>query len=171
MQKRISELTPEQQEQQRARWREAQSKSRAGKKVAETPTYDEWSWEFHIRFPEQFDNLNSYTKDFVKTVAEELAREPNELPVEQIAQVAWVLRSFEKRLIQTVLDPNGEIFGGLLYADSIGKYVVAAAAKFNLTKSLTFLTAFKELLRLLNDRYGTNTDQHAQAVKQALSEI
>ena len=167
---KISELTPEQQQQQRAKWRDAQNKTRANKKAAEIPTYDEWVWGWRTRFPEQYDDLNSYTKVFVKTVAEELGQELNKLPLEQIEQVAWVLRSFEKRLIQTVLDPTGEIVGGLLYADSIGKYVVDATAKFNLTKSATFLAGFKKLLQLLNDRYGKNTDQHAQAVKQALSE-
>lgn len=170
MKKAISELSPEQAEQQRAKWRDAQNKTRANKKAAEIPTADEWTWDWRSRFPEQYDDLNSYTKEFVKIVAEELGQEPNKLPLEQIEQAAWVLRSFEKRLIQTVLDPNGEIFGGSLYADSIGKYVVDATAEFNLTKSATFLVAFEKLLRLLNDRYGKNTDQHAQAVKQALAE-
>jgi len=170
MQKRISELTPEEQEARRAYNRFAQRRSREKQKAAEIPTADEWTWDWRSRFPEQYDDLNSYTKEFVQTIAEELGQEPNQLPLEQIGQVAWVLHSFEKRLIQTVLDPNGEIFGGSLYADSIGKYVVDATAKFNLTKSATFLAAFRKLLQLLNDRYGKNMDQHAQAVKQALTE-
>ena len=170
MQKRISELTPQEQEERRRYNRFAKQRSREKQQASEIPTYDEWTWDWRSRFPEQYNELNSYTKVFVQTVAEELGQEPNKLPLEQIEQIAWVLRSFEKRLIQTVFDPNGEIFGGLLYADSIGTYVVAATAKFNLAKSATFLAAFKKLLQLLNDRYTTNTDQHAQAVKQALAE-
>jgi hypothetical protein len=174
---RISEMTPEQQAARREYNREQKRKSRANQKAAAyTPTADEWCDEFSAS--EQYNELDSHTKRFVKVVAEELGREIKDprFPLGYITpeadiveQVAWVLHSFRKNLIQRVDDPVGEIFGGMFFADSIGSNVVAGTHKLNLEQSSTYSITCRELLVLLDRRYGQNGDTNSIAVKAELS--
>ena len=84
-------------------------------------------------------------------------------------QVAWTLLSFKNNLIKRVDSPNGEMFGGMYFADSIGSDILAATHRFNLEASQTYSAAYRELLVLLDRRYGKNRDRDSKVVTAELS--
>jgi hypothetical protein len=169
MQKRISELTPEEQEARRVYNREAKKRSREKQKTVEIPTAEEWTWDWASRHPEQYRELNEYTKKCASAVSEELGRTLG--PESEIVdRVAWTLLGFKKNLVQRVSDPKGEIIGGLFFADVIGSEIVTAAHRYGLLKSATFAELFGELLQILDKRYRHEETKHSRAVKHELDE-
>jgi hypothetical protein len=172
-QMRISEMTPEQQAARREYNREQKRKSRANHKAAAyTPTADEWFDSFPTS--EHYEELKSYAKRFEETVAEELGREVKDprfplgyiSPEAETAElVAWTLFSFKKNLIKRVDTPSGEVFGGMYFADVLGSGIVARTHRFNPEASQTYSTAYRELLLLLDRRYGKEPTQHARDIK------
>ena len=88
---------------------------------------------------------------------------------ETVDQVAWTLFSFKKNLIKRVESPNGEMFGGMYFADSIGSGIVSSTHRFNLEVSQTYSGAYRELLVLLDRRYEKNRDRDSSVVTAELS--
>ena len=176
MKGKIADLPPEQQEQQRLKWREAQQKTRDTKKAAQyTSTADEWTEEFSAS--EEFERLNSCSKKFALAVAQELGREviDERFPLgycapesEEVEKFAWILHSFKKDLIRQVEHPSGELFGGMCFADIVGFDLIKATQQFSLMKSATYAEAYRELLGLLDERYCGNRDENSIAVWMAL---
>jgi len=82
-------------------------------------------------------------------------------------RVAWTLLSFKKNLIEQV--EGGEMFGGMFFADSLGSDIVAATHRFKFEASQTYSAAYRELLVLLNQRYGKNRDRDSNVVTAELS--
>jgi hypothetical protein len=162
--------------------REQKRRVRAEQRLAAyIPTADEWTDEF-AKSP-AFEELRKATLQFQNIVAKELGfeiREPRfplpEPEAEATCRTMWALLSFKKNLIRLVWDPEGEMFGGLFFADVIGSDLIYVVHERGLTKSPTFRDAYFELLRFLDKRYGTNsTDlnssegQSASAIKQELA--
>ena len=155
MQKRISELTPEEQEARRAynRERKQKQREREKQKTAEIPTAEEWTWDWAARYPERYRELNEYTKKCATTVSEELGRTLGP-ESETVDRVAWTLFAFKKGWVQQVHAPRGELVGGTCFADVIGSHIVAGTHRYGLEKSQAFSTLYRELLHILDDRYG-----------------
>lgn len=142
--------------------REQKRKLRAEQRLAYIPTADEWCDEF-AESP-AYKELRTATLQFRNTVAKELGYEDKderyplgEPEAEATYRTMWTLLSFRKNLIKTVRNPEGEVFGGLFFADVIGADLVHVVHERGFTRSQTFREAYFELLRLLDKRYGNNS--------------
>lgn len=142
--------------------REQKRKLRAEQRLAaHIPTADEWCDEF-AESP-AYEELRTATLQFQNTVAKELGYEITneryplgEPEAEATYRMMWTLVSFKKNLIRTVENPEGEMFGGLFFADVIGADLVHVVHERGMAQSPTFREAYFELLRLLDKRYGNN---------------
>src|ERR1700676_5502748 len=123
---RIADLTPEQQQAQRDKWREDQAQRREEKRrAAHIPTADEWLDDFVDEFPAEYKESSVYQKQILKTVSEEMGRElvSNDINSDEhyvVMRVALTLLGLKKKdkpWVQQVRDPNGVMVSGLYFPD------------------------------------------------------
>lgn len=173
--KKISDLTPDEQEAQRQKWREEKQTERAAKKrQAYVPTPYEWMDEFAET--EHAKTLSTYTKQFLNKVVEELGRELGEPQRDAagnvigwsydeeftVGAVAATLLSLKKNWVKEVRDPNGEMIGGLFIDDcNFASDLIESVHRYGLKKSPTFASSFHDLLKMLNKRYGQHSQESA----------
>jgi hypothetical protein len=67
-------------------------------------------------------------------------------------------------------NPAGELVG-CCFADVIGQHIVPATHKFNLERSPTYSAAYRELLKILDQRYGKNVESSDPIEKQAAMDV
>jgi hypothetical protein len=183
MKKKISELSPEEQEKVRAYNREQKAKSRANQKAAAyIPTANEAADRFAIDFPEREKELNAYVEQFSNKVVEELGRNlgsPQKDPSGNVVgwdhdeeftvdRIARCLLGLKKNWIQKVRCPEGELVAGLYFADSSGS-VVESAHRHGLKMSQTFNLLYRELLEMLDRHYGCQQTQDAATIRAELA--
>jgi hypothetical protein len=175
MKKKISELTPEEQEKVRAYNRENKRKSREAQKTAQTPSADQWTWNWPEHFPEQNKELNAYEQKFSAKVFEELGREfhPHSSPEAEtlswVTVTAYCFRKNDSPWVHEVDSPNGIIVGGLFYPDVLGSDLVANTHRFGLETSATYAALYRELLRILDKKFGHERTEDAAAVRAELA--
>jgi len=131
-----------------------QRRHRAQQRLQQPLNYNEAYEEFPR---EQKEELHKYVIKIMKLVQAEISPDasiPAAVLEITVHKVAWCLFSFKKGWTRSVLDPRGELVGGIYFADVIGKDIVADTHKFSLEKSQTFSTLYRELLRILDQRYG-----------------
>jgi hypothetical protein len=178
---RIADMTPEEQEAQREKWRQEKQAERAEKKrQAYVPTADEWADEFAAT--EHAKILDAHVKEFSNKVVGELGRNLGGPQKDSIGNVvgydydeeftvdcvARTLLGLKKNWVQEVRSPDGEIIAGLYFADSLGN-VVESAHRHGLKKSQTFSLLYRELLEILDKRYGHESTYDARAIKAELA--
>jgi hypothetical protein len=156
MRKTISELSPEEQQHQRAKWRDAQTKSRANRKGEHILTADEWFEQF-FGSP-QYEATRKFAEQQHNKISEELGidaeawfRHPAWYSVDA---VLWTLFGFKKNFVREVTEPKGVRVAGLIYPDVIGHKIVAATHRHGLERSQAFSTLYRELLQILDQRFG-----------------
>lgn len=158
MKKKISELTPEEQENIRAYNRENKRKSREKQRAAQTPSAEEWTGNFAGNFPEQDKELNAYVRQIKEKVVEELGRGLGSYAetdtVDQVARTLFSLKKNSDPWVRQVHSPNGIIVGGLYFPEALGSGLVSSAHKLGLKKSPTFTALYLELLRILDNKFG-----------------
>lgn len=167
----------------RKRNRERQADHRERIRLANTEvTADEFFDVFPVRFPSQYAAIKEYEKEFKVVVANELGLEGDLVDdIEYtLNRVATTLYSFRYDLIYRVTGSGGrigELFGGIYWADVLGFEIIESTRKFDLERSTAYLAAYRELLGLLDQRYGKNTDvntyegRSAKAVREELERI
>lgn len=153
--KRMNELTPEEQEARRKYNRERKQQSREKQKAAATPTSDEWRDQFYGS--PQCEEVRLYAQRQYKQIAQELCVESGHPARYEIDAVLWTLYGFKKNFVREVVEPRG-IKVCFLYPDVIGSQIVAATHRHELEKSGTYSAAYRELLHVLDKRYGRNAD-------------
>ncbi len=166
---KVADMTPEEQEAQRDKWRLEKQAEREEKRKAEyIPTANEWIDQFDADFPEQAKTLAAHVKEFSSKVAEELGRELGYVDDDgyTLDRVARTLLGLKKSWVKEVL--NGEIVAGLYFADSFGS-VVESAHRYGLKQSPTFARSFLELLKMLNKRYGDQKTKDAAVIRAELA--
>jgi hypothetical protein len=185
MKKRIADLTPEEQEAQRNKWREEKRQERGEKRrAAYIPTAEEWSDEFAAT--EHAKTLNAYAKEFSNKVKEELGRELGEPQRDSagnvigwdydeefaVDSVARTLLGLKKNWVHEVRGPDGEIVSGSHFIDgcSFASDLIESAHRHGLKRSPVFATSFRELLEMLNKRYGRQQTKEANEVRAELNE-
>ena len=182
MKKRISELPLEEQERIRKYNREQKQKSREKQKTESyNPSADEWTDSFAIDFPERAKELRAYAKAFAAKVMEELGGRKLGCAQKDLSgnvtgwdndeeftvnRVAWLSLSLKNNWIQKVQE--GELFGGLYFADCSGS-MVESANRHSLKNSPTFNTAYIELLKMLDKRYGCEQTKDAAIIQAELA--
>lgn len=172
MQKRMSELTPEEQQARREYNRETKRRSREKQKAAPILSHDE---EFD-QFPEEQRRLLSgHVKEVLAKVKSELGLENfGDYQSDQDAEhavdaVARTLLAHKKDWVREVHSPSGLFYGGTYFADSLGDVIVWTTHRYDLEQSQTFSMLYRELLLHLDQRYGANQNQHSRAIKAELS--
>jgi AraC-like DNA-binding protein len=168
---KISEMTPEQQEAQRIKWREEKRLERAEqreqRREAELVSADEWSDEFRLNFPEHVKMLDAYEKEFSNKVAQEIGLNLNGALGNEHYALNFVARSLfglKRGWIKHVCGPRGitgDIVSGSYFIDGGCGDIVEYAYEYGLKQSPTFAAAFLELLKMLEKRYG---NRHEDAV-------
>jgi hypothetical protein len=136
-----------------------QRRHRAQQKLLQPLSYNEANEEFPM---DQKEELHKYAIKIMKQVQAEISTLtgiPADVPETTVHNVAWTLFAFKKSWTQLVHDPRGELVGGGCFADVIGSDIVADTHKFGLEKSQTFSTLYRELLRILDQRYGKSLSQ------------
>ena len=182
MQKRISELTPEQQEEKRKYNRETKRRSRANQKVGQTPSAEEWFENWPTSFPEQAEQLREHVKGVQRKVRQELkwpdstfetygwSREkyadtfplghtPEADAVHQAACTLFCLKKNQHPFVREVHSPSGVRVGGLYFPDVLGSDLVYATHRYGLNRSQTFATTYRELLQILDQRFGKHLSE------------
>jgi len=157
-------------EEQRKQNRERQQRHREKKRqAAYIPTAEE---DFD-KFPEE---QGLALRDHVRNVQRDIK---SELGVERFAQhwqddsdaeyaidaVARTLFAFKKGWMCQVSNPDGLHVAGTYFPDALGAGIVDAAHRYSLERSQTFSRLYRELLEILDNRFGKNTDDHAKAIK------
>lgn len=168
---KIADLPPDEQEKVRAYNREHKKKSRAKAKAAQTPSADEASDQFP---EEQTQLLREHVSDVLKQIKLELglenfgAYQDNQNAEHAIDAVVWTLFSLKKNWIREVHSPDGLLAGGSYFPDALGAVIVESAHRYGLTKSQSFATHYRELLRILDKRFGGDETKDSRAIKAEL---
>jgi len=183
--KKISEMTPEEQAEQRRVWAEDQAQRREEKrKAAYIPTAEEWRDEFAAT--EHHKTLNLHVKQFSAKVEEELGHNVGNVRVKTgyglydyfdddgdytVDRVARTLLGLKKNWVQEVRDPNGEQVSGAYFMDdcSFASSVIESVYRHDLKQSPIFAASLRELLELLNKRYARLRDQQTAVVRTELA--
>jgi len=175
MKKRIVDLSPEEQDKVRAYNREQKQKSREKQRAAvHIPTANEWFDSFPVRFPEESASLDAHCKHILKTIQEELPDFPKEYQANSEAEcvvdlVARTLFALKKNWVHEVHSPEGLLVGGMYFPDALGSVIVDAAHRYGLERSQTFAGLYRELLEILDKRYGHENTYDARAIKAELA--
>jgi hypothetical protein len=185
MKKRVAELTPEEREAQREKWRTDQAQRREEKrKAAYIPTADEWRDEFAAT--EHYKTLNVHVKQFLAKVEGELGNKVGSLRVQtgpgvydyfdddgeySVDRVARTLLGLKKNWVQEVRGPDGELVAGSYFIDgcSFASDVIESVYRHGLKQSPIFAASFRELLELLSKRYSRQRDQQSAIVRAELA--
>ncbi len=166
--KLISEMSPEEQQIQREKWRTEQAQSREqNRRARHLPTAEEWAEEFSTT--PQFKELKQYADNFSTKVTEEIGHQLTIGEGYAVELVAWILLSLKKNWVRDVCEPSGDFFvGGLYFADAIGSVIVEAAHR-GLDKSPTFTAVYKELLPILDKKFGHDNTEDSRDVRLELA--
>jgi hypothetical protein len=140
-----------------------QRRHRAEQRLLQPLNYTEAYEEFS---GEQKEELHKHVIEIMKQVQAEISIPAAVL--ETVHKVAWTLFAFKKGWTQSVIDPRGELVGGTYFADVIGSDIVADTHEFSMEKSQTFSTLYRELLRILDQRYGKNLSEDPTERRAAL---
>lgn len=168
---KIADMTAEEQEAQREKWRlEKQAEREEKRKAAYVPSAEEWMGQFDAEFPVEAKILAAYVKEFSNKVAEELGRELGDVDDDgyTLNRVACTLLGLKRNWIKEVRSPDGEIVAGRYFADSLGD-LVESAHEYGLKQSPTFAKSFLELLKMLDKRYGPQKTKDAAVIRAELA--
>jgi hypothetical protein len=185
MKKRIADLPPEEQEKVRAYNRAQKAKSRAAQKAARyVPTADEAADSFAADHPERVKDLDAYVKEFTANVTAELGRGLGQPQIDPsgnvigfdhdeeftVERVARCLLGLKHGWVQRVREPDGELVSGRYFADASG-IIVESANRHGLTNSRSFNLLYRELLGILDQRYGHQQTEDSAVVRAELTRI
>jgi hypothetical protein len=150
---RIADLPPHEQEKIREYNRLAKKRSRQKQKAAEILSSDEWFEQF-FGSP-QYEEVRQYADQQHKQIAQELGMDEKSWhPARnEIDAVLWTVYGFKKNFTREVIDPRG-LKVCLLYPDVIGSHIVAATHRHKLESSKTYRDVYRELLQVLDQRFG-----------------
>ena len=128
--------------------------------------------------------MNAYAKEFSNKVKEELGRELGEPQRDSagnvigwdydeeftIDRVACTLLGLKRNWVHEVRDPNGEMVSGSYFIDdcSFASDLIESAHRHDLKRSPVFAMLFRELLEMLDKRYGRQRTQDAAVIRAAL---
>jgi hypothetical protein len=121
------------------------------KEEKEVLTAMEWAEEFQLS--SQCREVLEHVNQTRKQIAQELPIDVNHPGWHSIETTVLVLYGFKKNFIRKVIDPNGVMVCSV-FPDVIGSGIVADNHRYDLEKSPTFCRQYRELLRILDQRFG-----------------
>jgi hypothetical protein len=156
--KRIAELSPEEQDKVRAYNRDQKAKSRAAQKAARhVPTAHEAADSYGANHPDRVKELDVYVNDFASKLSKELGRKFGTEEEFVIDRVARCLLGLKRGWVQKVTQPDGELVSGAYFGDSAAP-MIESAHRYNLKQSPTLAAMCRELLEIVDKRYGQSAD-------------
>jgi hypothetical protein len=186
---KISELTPEQREEKRKYNREQKRKSREKQKTTYVPAADEWAESWDGSFSEEAREVREYVREIQRKIAVEigytphfetygwpreeyaarfpLGHHPAEETVDYVARTLYAFRKGTSVWVRQVSE--GIIVAGSHFPDVLGYEIVSETHRHNLEVSPTYSALYRELLGLLDFRFGNNRDRNSEAIKQELA--
>ena len=149
------------------------NKSRAKQKAAQPLTA--WEWLEQLWASPDYARLNTHLEQEFKKIENELGTSLNGLAGEAVRSVLSVSFGFKNGITRQVSDPKG-LMVGTYFPDVIGRWIVSRTHKYGLESSATFSRIYRELLSVLDKKFGKNADSSddseggsARAVKAELS--
>jgi len=150
---------------------------------------NEWIENWDSRYPAHLAEYREYVRNIASKVAEEIGYTPTfetfgwprekyatifplgHHPAEEtVGYVAGTLYAFRKDTSVWVHNVSeGVIVAGSHFPDVLGYEMVSETHKHNLEISPTYSSLYRELLGLLDQRFGNNDDRHSIAIKQELA--
>jgi hypothetical protein len=149
----------------------------------------EWTEKWDNRYPAQAAELREFEKEISRKIADEigyvssfetygwprekyaeafpLGHHPAEETVHRVAHTLFAFRKDTPIWLRKVTE--GIVAAGLYFPDMLGYEIVSAAHRFNLEISPTYSEVYRELLGLLDARFGSNRDRNSLAIKQELA--
>ena len=149
----------------------------------------EWTWNWETRYPEHTAELRGFRREISRKVAEEigyvstfetfgwprekyaeafpLGHHPAEETVHRVAETLYALRKDTPVWVRKVSE--GIVTAGNCFPDVLGYEIVSATHEYNLEISPTYRALYRELLQILDKRFGTNRDRNSTAIKQELA--
>src|SRR5260370_37399298 len=133
----------------------------------------EWTDNWDIRYPEQAAEVRDFIRQIQRKVAEEIgqghhpAKEKIEYVVDYVVRTLFAFRKGTPVWVCPV--SNGIIVAGSHFPDVIGIELVVETHKQNLEVSPTYSALYRELLLILDSRFGNNNDRDSEAIKQELA--
>ncbi len=149
----------------------------------------EWIENWDSRYPAHATERREYVRTIASKVAEEIGYTPTfetfgwprekyaaifplgHHPAEEtVGYVAGTLYAFRKDTSVWVHNVSeGVIVAGSHFPDVLGYQIVSETHRYNLEISPTYSSLYRELLGLLDQRFGNNDDRHSIAIKQELA--
>jgi hypothetical protein len=149
----------------------------------------EWTEKWDSRYPAQAAELREFEKEISRKIADEigyistfeafgwprekfadsfpLGHHPAEETVHRVAETLYALRKDTPVWVRKVAE--GIVVAGLYFPEMLGHEIVSATHKYNLEISPTYSAIYRELLGLLDARFGSNRDRNSAAIKQELA--
>src|SRR6266481_1215275 len=149
----------------------------------------EWIENWDSRYPVHAAERREYVRNIASKVAEEIGHTPTfetfgwprekyaaifplgDHPAEEVVgYVAGTLYAFRKDTPVWVHSVSeGIIVAGSHFPDVLGYQIVSETHRYNLEISPMYSSLYRELLGLLDQRFGNNDDRHSVAIKQELA--
>jgi hypothetical protein len=166
---KIVDLSPDQQEAKRKYFREAKQRSRQRQRQAMTiPMADVWVEQFPKLHPAIQIESDQYANEFAKSVLSELQIKSSYAIDACLDQVARTSLGLKRNWVRDVQMPAGELVSGTYFPDALGSSLVQNTHRYKLERSQTFSAAYRELLEILDKKYGNEQTKDAHAIKAEL---
>ncbi len=140
-------------------------------------TADEWMDAWDERYPKEAAEVRDYLREIQRKVAEEIIPNPNrhlcfrpfsvEETVDYVARTLYAYRKDTPVWVHQVSD--GIIVAGACYAEVLGWTIVTGTHENNLESSPTYRELYRELLPILDQRFGNDHNRNSEAIKQELA--
>jgi len=143
------------------------SRSKAKQLGPQTPTADEWRDQFPKQYPAQQTELDRYATEFAESVLSELQVNSSHEIDACLDQVSRSLHGLKRGWLREVQTPAGELVSGAYFPDALGT-IVYDAHRYDLEASPTFSGAYRELLKILDKKYGHEQTKDTRAIKAEL---
>jgi hypothetical protein len=149
----------------------------------------EWTEKWDSRYPAQAAELRAFEREIGRKIADEigyvstfetigwprekyaegfpLGHHPAEETVHRVAHTLFAFRKDTPVWVRQVSE--GIVTAGNCFPDALGYEIVSATHRFNLEISPTYSAVYRELLGLLDQRFGSNRDRNSITIKQELA--
>jgi len=138
---------------------------------------DEWADAWGERYPTQSAEVSGFVKGIGRKVLEEFTPNPQrhlyfrpfsvEETVDYVARTLYAFRKDGDVWVRKTSD--GIIAAGSYFPDGLGWMIVTGTHENNLETSPTYSALYRELLLILDQRFGNNHDRNSEAIKQELA--
>ena len=148
--------TPEHREYNRNQKKKSREKEKQERELAEKLSAHEYCDVF-FGSPDYL-RMSKYRKETTRKISDELGTDLDAQATETVDYVLSASFGFEHKIMRQVMDPPGLMVGSL-FPDVIGRHIVRGTHMYSLERSATFSTIYRDLLRILDQKFGRQLSQ------------